>query len=95
MLQGIMSVQEGEFDGLVMFDDLDSAFIGIGESHCGKPRAIYSERLIIKALEAQGMEDEEAWEYYEFNIKCLYAGEQTPYIITWLPEDFVAVPRVI
>ena len=93
MLQTIMSQQEGEFDGLTMFDGLDSAFIGIGESHTSKPRAIYSEALIIKALEARGMDDEEAWDYYGHNIQCLYTGEQTPYIVTWLPEDFLPSPR--
>jgi DNA topoisomerase IA len=58
MLKTIMSQQDGEFDGLTMFDGLDSAFIGIGESHTSKPRAIYSEALIIKALEEQGMDED-------------------------------------
>ena len=93
MLQTIMSQQEGEFDGLTMFFRLDSAFLGIGESHTSKPRAIYSEELIIRALEAQGMDWEDAWEYYEHNIKCMYIGEQTPYIVTWVPSDFLPSTR--
>ena len=95
MLQTIMAQQDGEFAGLTMFDGLDSAFIGIGESHTSKPRAIYSEALIIRALEAQGMDWEDAWQYYGNNIQCLYTGEQTPYIVTWLPEDFLPSPRYI
>lgn len=39
---------------------------------------------IIEVLMNRGMTDEEALEYFDFNIGCLYAGPGTPTIVQML-----------
>jgi hypothetical protein len=64
----------------ILFDGLDEALIGIGNRYPGEPLAIYDEARII-AIFALEMTVEEAEEYYEHNVACLYAGSHTPIII--------------
>ena len=72
-----------EIDTAVIFDGLDAALIGFGRQHAGPVLAVYSMEKIVKALmDRDGMTEEDAGEYYYFNIECLWAGEQTPLIIT-------------
>lgn len=66
----------------ITFDGLDSAIIGIGGQYGKAPLAIYSASKIIKSLMKTNKWDaEEALEFYDFNIQCLYAGEGTPIIV--------------
>ena len=76
------ALAEIEVDECIILDGLDSAIAGIGSQY-GKPTLIvYDEALIIKTLEAdQEMKLDEAWEFYEFNIKHAYYGEGTPIIM--------------
>jgi hypothetical protein len=67
-------------EGIIVFDGLDEAFIGVGRSF-NKPVACYSRDMIIELLMSDGMSDLEADEYFEFNIAGSYLGEQTPVII--------------
>ena len=62
-------------------DGLDSACIGFTYygDHC---LAVYDETRCIEALESQGMNREEAVEYYYFNVSGAYVGEQTPIFVT-------------
>ena len=76
------ALAEEEVEECIILDGLDSAIVGIGSQY-GKPTlVIYDEELIINTLVAdQGMKHDEAWEYYEFNIKHAYYGEGTPIIM--------------
>jgi hypothetical protein len=48
-------------------------------------RAVYFVDGIIQTLiERDGMESEEAMEYFSFNIECAYVGENTP---TYIYEE--------
>lgn len=60
----------------LQLDGLDDAILGVEEN--GSRRLIYSVSKIIDCLIAQDMTDEEAFDYYGYNIACLYIGEQTP-----------------
>lgn len=63
----------------VIFDGLNAALVGIAES---RYVAVYSVRKIIKILmERDKMSEEEAWEFAEFNIMGLHAGDGTPVIV--------------
>ena len=76
------ALAEIEVEECIILDGLDSAIAGIGSQY-GKPTlVVYDEALIIKTLvDDQEMTLDEAWEYYEFNIKHAYYGEGTPIIM--------------
>lgn len=63
---------------ILLADGLDSAFLGIVERHDIKAVAVYSVRRIVEKLMSDGMTDEEAWEWFEFNIEGAYVGDRTP-----------------
>ena len=68
-------------DGVVLFDGLDKAFLGL-HAHEGLPRAVYSiHRILGILIERDGMKPDEAQEFYDFNIGALFVGEQSPLLI--------------
>lgn len=71
-----------ELDTVLIMDEYAHAFIGL-DFNGDKPRAVYSRNLIIDKL-AEGMDDEEASEYFDFNVGGAYVGEQTPIFIDTL-----------
>jgi len=76
------ALAELEVEEALTMDGLDSAIVGIGCQY-GKPTlVVYDEEQIIKSLvDEHDMKLDEAWEYYEFNIKQAYYGEGTPIIM--------------
>ena len=66
-------------EGAVILDGLDEAIIGVTEEFGNNPRILYSKDKILNILcERDGMDMEEAIEFYDYNILGLYAGEQNP-----------------
>lgn len=63
-------------------DGFDIAIIGVEEA---SNRIIYSVDRCVKVLMDQGMSDEEAIEYFDFNVRGSYMGEQTP---IWCEDRF-------
>ena len=64
-------------EGAILLDGLEDAIIGIVEEFGNGPRILYSKPKIIQILrERDLMTEEEAEEYYDYNILGLYAGEQ-------------------
>ena len=79
--------EESEF---LVYDDLDSAFVGstqvfVPHESGGMTRelvAVYDWHLLVEALMADGIETVgEAEEYISFNIDGAYLGPQTPLIL--------------
>ena len=68
-------------DDLLFLDppeQFDSCILGIAE-RCGMdPVVAYDIRAVHKALERDGMTDEEASEWFEFNMIGAYVGPKTP-----------------
>lgn len=63
-------------------DGLDDAIIGVdGETM----RVIYSVAKCIEIFMEQGMSQEEAIEYFDFNTRGSYMGEKTP---IWCDDMF-------
>ncbi len=62
-------------DQFLRADGLDDAVIGYCEHSL---RLIYSRNKVIEILQGMGMDEEEAFEYFEYNIHQAYMGEQTP-----------------
>lgn len=56
------------------------AFLGIVDGD--PPKAVYSENKVIEVfVNRDGMTWDEAVEFYDFNVKSAYIGEQTPVFI--------------
>ena len=63
-------------EGFLKADGLDDALIGIWS----EGRLVYSVDKVIEIL-MKDMTEQEAIEFYEFNIECAYVGERTPIFI--------------
>jgi len=70
----------GQDEEILFADGLDGAIIGVDHNI----RVVYDIDAIIKILiDRDGMTDEEALEFAEFNIFGAYVGEKTPiYVYT-------------
>ena len=67
--------------GLVLATGFEEAVIGISE-RCGAPSLVaYDADKCIQILIDQGMTDEEAVEYFGYNVVGSYVGERTPIFI--------------
>jgi len=68
---------------MLKVDGHDDAIIGVGESFSRQPILVYSVESIVKNLmERDGMTDEEAIEFFDFNIIGSYIGEGMPIFVT-------------
>lgn len=71
-------------------DGFDEAILGVAYIWQEKQRAhvfVYSGEIITKILmDRDGMSDEEALEYIDFNIEGAYVGPSTPVIVWELNE---------
>jgi hypothetical protein len=64
-------------EGAVILDGLDDAIIGIVEEFGNSPRILYSKDKILEILQKRDlMTEQEAEEFYDYNILGLHAGEQ-------------------
>jgi hypothetical protein len=73
---------EEDVGDVLLMDGFDEAYLGLVSFGGGSKRlACYSEDKIIKVLMDGGMSNDDAWEYYEYNIKHTYMGEYTPVIL--------------
>ena len=64
-------------EGAIILDNFDDCIIGISEQFGEGNRIVYSKDMIIKKL-CEEMSEEEALEYYDYNILGGYFGEQNP-----------------
>ena len=65
-------------EGAIILDDFDDAIIGIVETMGSGPRILYSREKILEILMKDDMTEEEAIEYYDFNILNRWVNEQNP-----------------
>ena len=78
---------------MIRFTGLDDAIIGLCERIGEEDRLAYSTSEIINILiERDGMSEQEAIEFFSFNILDSYLGDTTPCFITYednyFGEDF-------
>ena len=66
---------------MLFADGFDDAIVGVGNVFGGRLCAIYDTDLVLKQCMKDGMEYDEALEYFDFNIAGAYVGEQTPIFI--------------
>tara|TARA_R100001463_G_scaffold50674_4_gene101150 strand:- start:1365 stop:1625 length:261 start_codon:yes stop_codon:yes gene_type:complete len=77
--------EELESNECLLADGLNDAVVGI--SYGVEPKTVYSVHKIIEILMEDGMEWEEAIEYFSYNIGGAYVGEKTPIFIYDLDEQ--------
>lgn len=68
-------------EGAIILDNFDDCIVGISEQFGEGNRIVYSKDMIIKKL-CEEMSEEEALEYYDYNILGGYFGEQNPIFLT-------------
>tara|TARA_R110002020_G_scaffold185098_1_gene382597 strand:- start:213 stop:488 length:276 start_codon:yes stop_codon:yes gene_type:complete len=70
-------------DEALTADGFDDAIMGIGE-RCGQPTLVAYDRTkcIQILIDRDGMDYEEAVEFFEFNTVGAWVGENTPIFIT-------------
>ena len=66
---------------ILLADGFDKAIIGVSNNDM---RVIYSKSLCIDIIMSQGMDEDEALEYFEYNVSGAYIGEKTP---IWCLDD--------
>jgi len=72
----------------LFIDNFDDAIIGIGSQFTGETLVVYSATKIINQLTRDGMDYEEAKEWFGFNIESGDMGEGTPIVVDdWFIEE--------
>lgn len=71
----------------VLFDNMDTAIVGVGYVGGGEPVAVYSRAKIYEKLLADGFSAEDANEYYAAKFFAIWAAEHTPVIIDDLAQE--------
>jgi len=75
-----MNREDLGYEGLLFADGFDEAIIGVAERIGMEPVVAYDTNKIIEILSREMTEDE-AVEYFEFNILGAYMGERTPVFV--------------
>ena len=81
MLKGIVEYYQDE--EILKADGFDDAVIGIDT---GTMRLIYSVTRCVEILIVGGMDMNEAIEYFDFNVRGSYVGENTP---IWCDDTYI------
>ena len=69
---------------ILIADGFEEAFVGVA-SQFDKPIAIFDRQKCIKIL-MRDMSEDEAYEYFEFNVSGAYVGENTPAFMEFFNE---------
>jgi hypothetical protein len=78
---------ETEKHELIKVDGHDNAYIGVGTCFGEMDRLVYDIDTIINNLKEDGMTDEEAQEYFDYNIADAYVGEKMPVYVSKITLD--------
>jgi hypothetical protein len=69
-------------EGVVLMDGFDDCVVGLAEHFNFGPVLVYDREKIIDKLVADGMDHDDAWEHFYFNIAGSYVGKRTPMFLT-------------
>lgn len=68
-------------DDAIFFDGLDEAILGVSERFGEPSLVVYSKNKVLDILKEWDMTEEEAVEYFYYNVLGTYAGEYTPVFV--------------
>jgi hypothetical protein len=77
-------IEQYEDEKFLKADGFDDAIIGVSEDFNQPVRLIYSVSKCIEIL-MKDMSEEDAMEYFSFNVSGSYVGEKTP---VWCWDNF-------
>lgn len=66
----------GDYGSVLRADGFDEAIIGVATDF-SEPRLVYSVSKCLEILK-RDMSEEDAMEYFTYNVSGAYVGEQTP-----------------
>ena len=66
-----------EYPDLLRMDGFDDAILGVVE-RIGLQTVCYDLNKVIAILMEQGMDEQDAWDWYQFNMIGAWVGEATP-----------------
>ena len=70
---------EGEDNEILLADGFEDAYMGLATQFTKTPLAIYDRNKCIDILvNRDGMSEEEAEEYFQYNVEGAWVGENTP-----------------
>lgn len=96
-MSGVRSIMASVNEDAMMLDppsQFDKCVIGYA-SRCGMdPVAVYDAELVIQALMDDGMSEEDAQEWFSFNIEGAYMGKGTPMYLTRIDASAMDVEHV-
>lgn len=72
----------------LFLDGFDEAIIGVKFNYGLIPVVVYDEDKCIEILQSQGMSNEEALEYFDFNVRGMYVSDQSPDFINMVIEVY-------
>lgn len=72
----------------LLADGFEDAILGVGERCSQEPIVVYDARKCVEILmQRDGMSEEEATEFFEFNTLGSWVGENTPLFLWRVPDD--------
>ena len=72
-----------EYPDLMRMDGFDAAILGVVE-RIGLQTVCYDLKKVIAILMEQGMDEQDAWDWYQFNMLGAWVGEATPVFLETL-----------
>ena len=77
-----------DMDKILLADGFDDAFIGVDNGSRYR-KALYDAYKVINILmERDGMDEDEAIEFFEFNVAGAYVGKHTPEFVDPHHKDY-------
>lgn len=64
-------------------DGFDDCFVGIGQGFGLEDRLIYDKNKMLEKMQKDGMTEEEALDYFEFNIQGCYLADNMPIFLSF------------
>ena len=65
-------------ENVMLADGFEDAFLGVARQFNSPPFTVYDRNKCIEILTEQGIDEDEAEEYFSFNVEGAYVGESTP-----------------
>jgi len=70
---------EGEDNEIILADGFEDAYMGLARQFTKTPLALYDRNKCIDILvNRDGMSEEEAEEYFQYNVEGAWVGDNTP-----------------
>ena len=83
-MSNLLEKLEDWADELIIMDGYDDCVLGVADRFGCSSHVVYDLNKVLKKLVESGMTEEEAREYYEFNMIGSYVGANTPSFVTIL-----------